>query len=382
MAITERKAEKKSLLSKLLLILNSIAILLLCFSYLSIFTNPNTFWLFSLCGIAYPYILLANLIFIALWLIIKRKYALYSLFFILIGYNQIGKFYQFSGKSRPDKKEDLFKVMSFNVRLFDLYNYNKDWSFNFEGRNQMFQFIRNESPDIACFQEYFHDSSNQFCTTDSLKKILNTTNFYTHYPQVIRKTDHYGIAIFSRYPILNTGVIDFGKGTNNSAIFADIQKGDKTIRVYNAHLQSIKFGKEDYAIAENPDKNLNPKKNNDVNKTSKKILYKLKQAFLLRAEQSEKVAKHISESPFPVILCGDFNDTPTSYTYHKVSKKLTDCFVESGSGFGKSYAGKMPSFRIDYIFHDDHFRGYEFTTHQTIKASDHYPISVWLKLKK
>lgn len=382
MALTENKVEKTSLLNKLLLALNSFAILLLCFSYLSIFVNPNTFWLFSLCGIAYPYILFTNLLFIILWLIIKRKYTLYSLFFIIIGYSQIGKSYQFSGKSRPEKKEDLFKVMSYNVRLFDLYNYNKDWSFNYNGRNKMFQFIRSENPDIACFQEYFHDASNKFCTTDSLKAILKTEHYFSYFPQIIKNTDHYGITIFSRYPIINTGVIDFGNNTNNIAIFADIQKGDKTIRIYNAHLQSIKFGKEDYDVAENPDKNLNPQKNNDVNKTSKKILYKLKQAYLLRASQSEKVAKHISESPYPVILCGDFNDTPTSYAYHKISKNLTDCFVESGSGFGKSYAGKMPSFRIDYIFHDDHFRGYEFTTHETIKASDHYPVTVWLKLKK
>lgn len=382
MALIENKTEKKSLINKLLLALNSFAIILLCFSYLSIFVNPNTFWLFSLCGIAYPYVLFSNLVFIALWFIIKRKYALYSIFFILIGFSQIGKLYQFSGKSRPEKGENLIKVMSYNVRLFDLYNYNKDWSFNFDGRNQMFDFIRTENPDIACFQEYFHDSSNKFCTTDSLKSILGTENLYAYYPQIIRKTDHYGIAIFSRYPIINSGVIDFGKKTNNIAIFADIQKGDRIFRVYNAHLQSIKFGKEDYAVAENPDKNLIQKNNSDLNKTSKKILYKLKQAYLLRAEQSIKVAKHVSESQHPVILCGDFNDTPTSFAYHQIANHLTDCFVESGSGFGKSYAGKMPSFRIDYIFHDDHFKGYEFTTHQTIKASDHYPISVWLKLKK
>jgi endonuclease/exonuclease/phosphatase family metal-dependent hydrolase len=270
--------------------------------------------------------------------------------------------------------------MSYNVRLFDLYNYNKDWSFNFEGRNEMFRFIRKENPDIACFQEYFYDSSNKFCTTDSLKSILQTQQIHTYFPQIIKASDHYGIAIFSRYPIIDSGTILFEPKTNNSAIFIDIRKENQTYRIYNAHLQSIRFGKEDYVFTDEPSKNKS--KQNSLNKASQKIISKLKQAYLLRAEQAKQLADHISKSPYPVILCGDFNDTPTSFAYHTLSKKLIDSFIESGKGFGKSYSGKMPSFRIDYIFHDKHFEGYDFTTHQEISASDHYPVTVLLHEKK
>ena len=270
--------------------------------------------------------------------------------------------------------------MSYNVRLFDLYNYNKDWSFNFEGRNQIFKFIRNESPDIACFQEYFYDSSNKFCTTDSLTSILKTKYLYTYFPQTLKETDHYGIAIFSRYPIIGSGAIVFENKTNNTAIYIDIKKDNEIFRIYNAHLQSIKFGKEDYVFADDSPKN--KAKSNNLNKASQKIISKLKQAYLLRAGQALQLEKHISESPYPVILCGDFNDTPTSFTYHTLSKKLTDSFIESGKGIGRSYAGKMPSFRIDYIFHDNHFEGYDFITHQEINASDHYPVTVLMHKKK
>ena len=120
-------------------------------------------------------------------------------------------------------------------------------------------------------------------------------------------------------------------------------------------MQSIKFGKEDYVFADDSPKN--KAKSNNLNKASQKIISKLKQAYLLRAGQALQLEKHISESPYPVILCGDFNDTPTSFTYHTLSKKLTDSFIESGKGIGRSYAGKMPSYRIDYIFHDNHFKG-------------------------
>ena len=141
--------------------------------------------------------------------------------------------YQFSGKSKPNDSISTYKVMSYNVRLFDLYNYNKDWSFNFEGRNQIFKFIRNENPDIACFQEYFYDSSNKFCTTDSLTSILKTKYLYTYFPQTaIKETDHYGIAIFSRYPIIGSGTIIFENKTNNTAIYIDIKKGNHIFRIY------------------------------------------------------------------------------------------------------------------------------------------------------
>ncbi len=382
MTIDGKQALKtdKSLLTRLLLAANSICLILLLLSYGSLYINPNTFWIIALFGISFPYILLLNVVFIIFWLIFHPKYALYSAIFVILGYSQITKLYQFSGKERPSNSKNLIKVMSYNVRLFDLYNYNKDWSFNFSGRDTMFRFIRNENPDIACFQEYFHDSSNKFCTTDSLKSILKTDQIFTYFPQVLRKTDFYGIAIYSRFPIINSGVIDFKQKTNNSAIYVDIQKGESIYRIYNAHLQSIRFGKEDYAFTQELEKN--EKKNIDINKSSQKILNKLKHAYKLRAQQSLILADHISKSPYPVIVCGDFNDTPTSYSYHTISNNLTDCFSESGRGFGTTYTGKMPSFRIDYIFHDKHFRGYEFTTHQQVKASDHYPITVWLKERR
>lgn len=379
----EKKSENiksDSFITKLILGLNSMVIILLLISYSAIFCNPNTLWIIAFFGLAYPFIMSANLVFIAIWLLIRPKYALYSAFFILIGFSQVSSFYQFSGETKPDDSKDSLKVMSFNVRLFDLYNYNKNWTYNFEGRNQIFNFLRQEQPDVVCFQEYFHNSTNEFCTTDSLKAILKTDQLYTYYPQVLRKTDFYGIAIFSKYPIVNAGVVAFLPKTYNSAIYIDILKGDQTLRIYNAHLQSIRFGKEDYVFSD--DVQQAKSKGIDINKSSKKIISKMKQAYLLRAKQAMDLKKHISKSPHPVILCGDFNDTPTSFSYHTLSQNLTDCFKESGEGFGRTYSGKMPSFRIDYIFHDDHFDGYEFTTHQELKSSDHYPITVILTHKK
>ena len=112
----------------------------------------------------------------------------------------------------------------------------------------------------------------------------------------------------------------------------------------------------------------------DEYKGSRKIVGRLKRAFIKRAEQVDSVARSMSQAPYPVIVCGDFNDTPVSYAYNTLSKKLTDTFLESGTGWGKTYIGVFPSYRIDYILHSKYFQSYEFTTHKE-KLSDHYAIS-------
>jgi endonuclease/exonuclease/phosphatase family metal-dependent hydrolase len=89
----------------------------------------------------------------------------------------------------------------------------------------------------------------------------------------------------------------------------------------------------------------------------------------------------IEQSPYPVIICGDFNDTPSSYTYHQLSEGLIDAFKESGNGIGHTYGGALPSFRIDYILHDERFKSTRFNTIRS-KFSDHYPITTSLKLQE
>jgi len=105
----------------------------------------------------------------------------------------------------------------------------------------------------------------------------------------------------------------------------------------------------------------------------------VKNAFHLRAEQVEMVAQHIEKSPYPVVLAGDFNDIPASWSYHQLTQHLNDAF-KSGKGYGQTYIGSIPGFRIDYIMHSDEFSPYNFTTGD-VEYSDHYPIWVWLNLE-
>jgi endonuclease/exonuclease/phosphatase family metal-dependent hydrolase len=238
-------------------------------------------------------------------------------------------------------------------------------------------FVQNLNTDIISFQEFYSDEKEKFIDVESLKKTFNTAYCHTYYTVTLRKTDHWGMATFSKYPIVNVGAINFLTSSNNACMFSDIKIGKDTIRVYNIHFQSIHFKKEDYAFIDSlKSENEKPKENV---KNSRRILRRLKKAFIKRAVQVDTVASHIAQSPYPVIVSGDFNDSPVSYTYQKISKNLSDAFMQSGFGLGQTYNGKFPSLRIDYILHSTKFNSYNFTTHKK-NYSDHFALSCYFKL--
>ena len=155
----------------------------------------------------------------------------------------------------------------------------------------------------------------------------------------------------------------------------DVLVNEDTLRVYNAHLGSIRFQDDDYQMfGEDNGPNAYLKK-----EEGQRILSRLKIAFEKRALQAEKVSQHIQASPYNSIVCMDLNDTPVSYAYRQFGNLLTDAFLNSGNGAGLTYIGKMPSNRIDYIFHSESIESANFKTHQ-VEFSDHKPISCEIAL--
>ena len=169
----------------------------------------------------------------------------------------------------------------------------------------------------------------------------------------------------------------FKKKGGNIFLLTDIRVGDDTLRVFNTHLESIRFRWEDYQFIRNLG---NEEVEQDEISGGLSILRRLKRAFVKRANQVAVLHDSIQHSPYPVIVCGDFNDTPSSYAVHILSDDLTDAFRESGRGIGKTYSGIFPSFRIDYIFHDRRLKSWDYDTYRDEPLSDHYPISCQLVL--
>lgn len=364
-----------------MLVLNMISIFFLLLSYLASFVSPDgNLWWLQLIALTFGFLLILNASFILYWILRKRNAFLYSTVVILLGYPRIFGIYEprISSGEEPAKNDSTafpVKVMSFNVRLFDLYN----WFHNNETREKIFEFLKKESPGIACFQEYYSSERklSDFNNNALVPKVLDAPYSHIEYTVSLRDSDHWGIAIFSKYPIVKKEAVHFEKRGGNIFIYADIKIGNDTIRVFNTHLESIRFRNEDYRYLSNL--------RNDVEQDEMaggiKILKRLKRAYAKRTRQVNILKAEIEKSPYPVIVAGDFNDTPSSYTYHKISDDLKDSFRECGSGFGKTYAGLFPSFRIDYLLHSENIYSAHYNTHRE-KISDHYPITAWFGIKR
>jgi endonuclease/exonuclease/phosphatase family metal-dependent hydrolase len=369
-----------SLLGRILYFTLLISLLL---SYIAPYVNPKGFWLLAFFGLAYPLLLVSNTVFLLWWMLRRKKLFWLSLICILAGWTSIQHFFNFIPNSFPlrcnvnsvhlsteeSRQKEEIKILTYNVRLFDLYN----WTRNKDTRFNIYSFIKKESADICCFQEFFQSDSGKYNTLDTLIELTQSTAHHVAYTVTRKKKNHWGLATFSKYPILNRGEIIFKTPSNNSCIFSDLKIGTDTVRIYNLHLQSISFGYADYKFIDALKENNDTLDAEDIEIASKNILRRLKRAFIKRASQSEMVLDHIKTCNYPVIVCGDFNDTPFSYTYHAFSKKLRDSFMESGSGIGNTYLGDFPSYRIDYVFHSNNFCASRFEVFKT-GLSDHYPV--------
>ncbi len=370
---TKSKRVKNNSLQKLLLIVNMLFVAAMILSYFSPFVNPKTNSIPAIFGLFYPAFFIINFLFFIFWLLRFKIYFIIPLITMLLGYGAFLKNVRFNKDKLVGDYSQALKIVSYNVRLFDQYKATgNDTYFT---RNAIFSFINSEQADIVCFQEFFHGNEKYFPTIDPFIELQKAKNYHVDYTKTTGDYRHYGIATFSVYPIVKRGAIHFENSNSNSGIFTDILFKKDTIRVFNFHLESIKFSNADYQFVS---EFIDPEAHNQT--SSKVIFWKLKNAFVKRAEQANIVADYVKKSPYPVIVCGDFNDTPSSYVYHTISKNLNDAFIETGQGIGSTYAGDLPFLRIDFILHSPVLEAFKYRKF-SCNYSDHFPVSCYFKMK-
>lgn len=327
-------------------------------SYSAAYINPGTVGFPAFFGLAFPYLLAINLLFVLYWMFRRKWSFLIPLVIILVGYGSLSDFYQLSRGDKADFKDiEQLTVLSYNVRSFDRYKWTKDPN----TPNNIINLINSQEPDVVCLQEY-RTTTNGFLSLSNLKKELGMKYVYSS-----SKTG--GVAIFSKYPISKKANLSFAKDHLCKAIFADISIKGKLLRVYNLHLESNRLVGKNYKFIKKDEYQGNEEDLNEI----KDISLRLGLAFTRRAEQALKIKKHVEKSPYPTLVCGDFNDTPNSYTYHQLSKNMNDAFVLQGKGISTTYSGDFPSFRIDYLLCSEDIIC---TKYDRIRKrySDHYPI--------
>lgn len=348
----------KRIIRYLFLILNGIAALLLVGSYLSPAIDPRVFYWPSFLGLAYTYLLLINIGFMLFWMVFHWRYLFVSLVCLLIGWKVHQTSFQFTGKETEEKSG--IKVLSYNVLHF--YSY-------LEGRKNdtgVLDFIAEQKANIICLQETKLQRTGE----------LNPIRLKDYFPgiehcQLAHQSQWGGPVTFTSYPIVNMGELRF-EDTSNMIIYTDVSIDGDTVRIYNCHLQSYGIQPDQYSVIDTL--GFQRRQLHEM----KQLGIKLKEAYRRRSDQIKQLKDSIEQCPYPTIVCGDFNDTPVSFSYHSIHSVLNDAFVESGEGLlNNTYRGKLPPFRIDYIFYSDDFEAFNYKRSR-VEFSDHFPISAYL----
>jgi endonuclease/exonuclease/phosphatase family metal-dependent hydrolase len=338
---------KLKFFDKILWLVNRMLAVIVLLSYSLPFLPPKTFAILSVLSLGVALLILVNVFFVVYWAVKLKKQFLLSLVVLVIGYLSFGSLYKFDAPTNV-KASNAINVMSYNVRLFNLYN----WLPAANVETHIADFITTASPDILSLQEY-HPHKN-----------VNLSLFKYKYEKLSGKTTKYGQAIFSKFPIINSGSIAF-PNTSNNAIFVDLVMHKDTVRVYNIHLESLRIDPKLEALSK---------------EGSERVFKRVGNTFKMQQSQTELFLEHKAKCPYKMIVCGDFNNTAFSYVYRKIKGSLNDAFEMAGTGFGPTYNFRFFPVRIDFILADTDFNVNNFNTY-SVEHSDHYPVMATLALE-
>ncbi|MBK9957143.1 MAG: endonuclease/exonuclease/phosphatase family protein [Chitinophagaceae bacterium] len=369
-----RKYTKRSLV-----LLNLVVAIFFLVGCYTVFFNAPQFWFLGVFNLSAFYLLLVLLFFILFWLFAKIKYAIIGIIAIAIAWKPMQHLVQL--RQAPNfvlkKHPANIRIMSWNIEHFAILE-NKT---NPGKKEQMLQLIRQYNPDVLCMQEAVASDSISGAI-NYLPDIMNRLNMgYYHY-SYNRKIDfdskhHFGILVLSKFPLASRHTLSHKPNDYNSIFqYVDVIKEQDTFRVFNIHLQSLKFSESNRVYLDKPE--FETKEDVD---NSKSIIGKYRTGFIKKFYQSNRIKTAINESKYPVIVCGDFNDVPNSYAYSTIGKGLKNAFAEKGTGIGRTFVSISPTLRIDNIFVDKRF-----TVEQYVRIkrnlSDHYAISADLFFNK
>lgn len=360
----------RKLVKQVILIVNVCFIVLLFVSGSACWLNPARYAVIALIGLCFPIFAIVNIGFVIFWAACRKKLFLLSLVALLPFVPRYVNF-PFDADNASGKGQTV-RILTYNAHNFGLHN----WPSHKQVMSEMVEFIGCENLDIACFQEYSTGDSD-LPTHDRLKEKFKYSHQYITMETYNRGDTRNGLATYSNYPIVGYKDILSDGETSNAIIYTDIKIGNDTIRVFNTHLQSNKFSDSEYLFIEKVnslDSDVYDKDKIDENKRGLEDVYRrMQSAYEWRVKQAATLAEYANNSPYPVVICGDFNETQSSYVYRLISKNHYDSHRVAGKVWENTYRRFFPGLRIDYIIYDNPLKCISCKVPQ-VDYSDHRPV--------
>ena len=341
------------------------------------YLNPQRWWLIGFLGLTFPYLFFLLVFVFFFWLMAKPKLALVPFLTLLFGAKQIGVTFaaHLTSNNMSKRPDGSIRLVSWNVA--NMYGLSNNKETKQHNRKELAQTILDLKPDIICLQEFNHSFTQG-------EQADNIGLFSKQYPDFYYSIDFNkqngfytsGSIVFSKYPIIDSGRLDYPGSFTGSLLYVDVKTPADTIRIFTTHLQSFGFNTEDYA-----DMNKIKEQNEEAIEASKNIFNKMRAAFTNRGMQADIVRRITDSCKYASVICGDFNDVPTSYTYFHIRNQRQDAFLQRSLGVGSTYNSIAPMLRIDYILPDTSFIIQQFDMVDE-SLSDHAMLVSDLKLKR
>lgn len=371
--MAEHEHRKRSLIGRILVLLLALmalaGLVAMALSIINPYMNPKDFIWTTVFGLAFWEIFLFNALVLLLLILFRSRWAWVSVVALVISIPGVSKSFAFGFKS---KAENSFKVMSYNVHYFSDIDtiLSKE-----EFADKVVELVREETPDVLCCQEFIHFKpklSRAQCIKDFADSIQLPYIYYNE------KKNYGGNVVFSKYPLTKVSE-ESGFGQENTyGVMVLVDAGEKgKFHVANVHLLSFAITNNEIDVLTKA-----PERQNNLDTIGKSVLHKLNDAFQRRSDELEKVLVDMQFFDGPIIVCGDFNETPMSYVHRQMRKAgFVDTFTKVGRGIAPTYAGRLPLLRIDYIWANNQIKPLNFKR-ERFKASDHYPVLLEFSLQQ
>ncbi len=361
-----------SLTNLVMSVVTIVVAIVLLLSYLSQWIDPSVGGGFlAYLPLIMPLLYLVDLVLLLFWIVRWHAMALIPLAVGLLGVGAVSLFWQpqmLREYEESDRSKNRFKVMTYNTMGMNNRVNNRLVS----ALDEITAAIDSVHPDILCLQEF---QSTRNAPRRKFNKMVPWLKHSKVVYKIDSRNDHgWGLAVYSRYPILNSGHVDF-EHLPNSAIWCDVVLKGDTVRVLNVHLQTTSITTDEQKYINN----MTFVTDTTRQEKFRNMYYKLGMNYRIRAEQAKVIRRAVEESPYEIIVCGDFNDPPMSYTYRKIARGLNDSYCEAGYGPSYTYKSFFNLLRIDYVLYSDGLKAHDYSS-PLFDCSDHKPVAVTFEL--